>query len=174
MNQLKQYIREVPNFPKPGVRFYDITTLFENPIGLKLALDAMQDYVASRGANKIAGVEARGFILGAALADRLGLGFVAIRKAGKLPAQSISEDYQLEYGEATLEMHTDAVAKDDKVVVVDDLVATGGSLGAACRLIERCSGTVAGISTIIALTFLPFANKLSQYDINYLISYDSE
>jgi adenine phosphoribosyltransferase len=174
MEDLKKYIRTVPNFPKAGINFYDITTLFQDPIGFHAALDAMESYIRSRRPNKIVAVEARGFVFGAALADRLKLSLVPARKPGKLPAATITEEYALEYGTDKLQIHADAVVKGDRVVVVDDLLATGGTLAAACRLVERLGGEVVGISGVIALTFLPFAQKLSQYDLHYLISYDSE
>jgi adenine phosphoribosyltransferase len=174
MEQLKAFIRTVPGFPKPGINFYDITTLFQDPEGFAMALDAMETYVRSRGAQKILGVEARGFVLGAALADRLKIGFIPARKPGKLPYKTITEEYSLEYGTDRLQIHADAVAAGERVMVVDDLIATGGTLVAACKLVERLGGTVAGISTVIALDFLPYKSKLAGYDINSLISYHSE
>lgn len=174
MEQLKSFIREVPDFPKKGILFYDITTLMENPSGFAMALDAMESYVRATNADKIVAIESRGFIFGAALADRLKLPFVSARKPGKLPAKTISEEYALEYGTDRLEMHADSVRSGERVVVIDDLIATGGTLRAVCSMVERLGGTVAGISSVIALTFLPFAQALSGYDVNYLISYDSE
>ncbi|MEW6049637.1 MAG: adenine phosphoribosyltransferase [Candidatus Zixiibacteriota bacterium] len=174
MEELKQFIRTVPGFPKPGINFYDITTLFQNPRGFDMALDAMEKFVRSQRAEKILGVEARGFVLGAALADRLNLGFVPARKPGKLPHKTISQEYSLEYGTDKLELHADAVSKGERVMIVDDLIATGGTLVAACRLVEQLGGTVAGISSVIALTFLPFKEKLARYPVHYLVSYDSE
>lgn len=174
MEQLKSFIREVPDFPKKGILFYDITTLMENPSGFSMALDAMESYVRTTNADKIVAIESRGFIFGAALADRLKLPFVSARKPGKLPAKTISEEYALEYGTDRLEMHADSVRSGERVVVIDDLIATGGTLRAVCSMVERLGGTVAGISSVIALTFLPFAQALSGYDVNYLISYDSE
>ncbi|MDX9858934.1 MAG: adenine phosphoribosyltransferase [candidate division Zixibacteria bacterium] len=174
MEYLKSYIREVPDFPKKGILFYDITTLMENPTGFKTALDEMEKYVRSVKADKIVAIESRGFIFGAALADRLALPFVSARKPGKLPARTISQEYALEYGTDRLEMHADSVNAGERVVVVDDLIATGGTLKAVCAMVERLGGEVAGISSVIALTFLPFEATLSGYDLNYLISYDSE
>jgi len=174
MDELKKYIRSVPDFPKPGVNFYDLTTLFADPVGFKTALDKMEEFVRSRKTQKILGIESRGFIIGAALADRMKLPFIVARKKGKLPYKTISEDYALEYGTASLEIHADAVSPGERVVIVDDLIATGGTLVAACKLIERLRGEVAGISCIIGLVFFPFAEKLADYDVNYLISYDSE
>ncbi|RME30767.1 MAG: adenine phosphoribosyltransferase [Candidatus Zixiibacteriota bacterium] len=174
MEQLKSYIRSVPDFPKPGINFYDITTLFQSPEGFALALEAMQSFITPLNATKIVGIEARGFVLGAALADRLKVGFIPARKPGKLPYETIAEEYALEYGTDRLEIHVDAVSAGERVVVVDDLIATGGTLLAACKLVERLQGTVVGVSAVIALTFLEGLKKLSGYNVNYLISYDSE
>lgn len=174
MEQLKQYIREVPDFPKPGIRFYDVSTLFLSPEGFTMAIDALAEYARDVGAEKILGVEARGFILAGALADRLNLPFALARKPGKLPYKTIAEEYSLEYGTDKLEMHIDAVNESEKVLIVDDLVATGGTLAAACRLVEKVGGEVAGIGAVIALTFLPFETVLADQPLKYLISYDSE
>jgi len=174
MSDLTSYIREVPDFPKPGVRYYDITTLMQNPKGFKQALDGMEKYVRSRNPEVLVAIESRGFIFGAALADRLNLGLVPARKIGKLPSDTISQEYTLEYGTDHVEMHSDAISSGQRVVVVDDLIATGGTAAATCKLIERLGGEVVGISTIIGLTFLPWQDLLKDYDVNYLISYDSE
>lgn len=174
MDQIKKYIRSVPDFPKPGINFYDVTTLFQDPVGFNLALDGMETYVKDRKADKIVAIEARGFILGAALADRLNLGLVPARKPGKLPWRTITEEYSLEYGTDRLQMHADAVKPGERVVIVDDLVATGGTLKAACKLVEQLGGQVVGISSVIGLTFLPYREQLSGYDLNHLITYDSE
>ncbi len=174
MEELKKYIREVPDFPKQGILFYDITTLFQDPVGFDKALDAMETYILSRGAQKIVGIEARGFIFGGALADRMGLSFIPARKPGKLPSKKIREEYSLEYGTDALEIHADAIKKGERVVLVDDLLATGGTVKAAGRLVEQLGGIVVGVSAVIGLTFLPFEKNLAGYDVNYLISYDSE
>jgi adenine phosphoribosyltransferase len=174
MDALKSFIRHIPDFPKPGITFYDVTTLFQDPKGLRAALDAMEKYVKSVGADKIVAIESRGFVVGAAVADRLGLPLVLVRKPGKLPFESISEEYTLEYGTGTLEMHIDAIKPGDKVVIVDDLIATGGTLAAAASLVKRLDGVVVGISAVIALSFLPYEKALADYDVNYLIAYDSE
>lgn len=174
MEDLKKYIRSVPDFPKPGIKFYDITTLLIDPEGFRKALDSMEAFVRDKGASKIISIESRGFVFGAALADRLGIGLVTARKPGKLPYKTISEEYDLEYGTDSLEIHADAVSEGEKVVVVDDLIATGGTLQAVCRMIERMGGEVAGISVVIDLSFLPWREKLKGYDVHYLISYDSE
>ena len=174
MEQIKKYIREVPDFPKPGINFYDITTLFQDPTGFSLALDGMEKYVRSRTPNKLVAIEARGFVFGAALADRLKLPLIPCRKPGKLPYKTITEEYALEYGIDKIQIHADAISAGDRVVIVDDLVATGGTLLAACKLVERLGGTVTGISSVIGLTFLPYKEKLAGYDLNFLIGYDSE
>lgn len=174
MGELKKYIRTVPDFPKPGINFYDITTLFQNPAGFRLALGEMEKYVRSKEPQKIVGIESRGFIFAAALADRLQVGLAIARKPGKLPYKSVSEQYDLEYGTDSVVLHEDAVNPGERTVVVDDLIATGGTLQAVCRLVERLGGEVVGISTVIDLSFLPWREKLGKYDVNYLISYDSE
>ena len=174
MKDLQQYIRHVPDFPKKGITFYDVTTLFQSPEGFRLATDRMESYVRSINADKILAIESRGFIVGAALADRLRLPLLLARKPGKLPYQTVCEEYSLEYGTDKLEVHIDAIEKGDRVVVVDDLIATGGTLKAACKLVERLGGEVAGISAVIALTFLPFAEILKGYDLDYLVAFDSE
>ena len=174
MEELKKYIREVPDFPKPGIVFYDLSTLFMSPEGFKLALDAMERYIRSKDARKIMGIESRGFVFGAALADRMNLPLIVARKPGKLPYETIAESYDLEYGSASLEIHVDAVEPGERVAIVDDLFATGGTLSAACRLVERLEGKVACVSGVVGLVFLPFQKKLAGYDVNYLISYESE
>ena len=174
MGELKKYIRTVPDFPKPGINFYDITTLFQNPAGFRLALGEMEKYVRSKEPQKIVGIESRGFIFAAALADRLQVGLAIARKPGKLPYKSVSEQYDLEYGTDSVVLHEDAVNPGERTVVVDDLIATGGTLQAVCRLVERLGGEVVGISTVIDLSFLPWREKLEKYDVNYLISCDSE
>jgi len=172
--KMKQYIRSVPDFPKPGINFYDITTLLSDKEGFRLALDEMAAYVGSVQAEKIVAVEARGFVFGGALADRLHLGLVPVRKPGKLPYRSISEEYSLEYGVDKVEIHADAIGAKERVVIVDDLIATGGTLKAVCNLVERLGGEVAGISAVIDLSFLPWREKLADYDVNCLVSFDSE
>ena len=174
MENLKSYIRSVPDFPKKGINFYDITTLMINKVGFKSVLDKMCAFVESKKPDKLVCIESRGFIFGAALSDRLDLGFVPARKPGKLPYTTISEEYELEYGTDKLEIHSDAVSEGEKIVIVDDLLATGGTMKAACSLVEKLSGEVVGISTVIDLNFLPWREKLQNYDVNYLISYDSE
>jgi adenine phosphoribosyltransferase len=174
MEQLKKYIREVPDFPKKGILFYDITTLLESPEGFKLALAAMEQYLKGKQIDKIVAIESRGFAFGGVLADRLNIPMVLARKPGKLPYKTISEEYALEYGTDSLEMHEGTIAAGERIAVVDDLIATGGTLKAVCKMVERLGGEVAAISAVIALSFLPFEQALEGYDMNYLISYDSE
>jgi len=169
-----QYIRAVPDFPKVGVRFYDITTLLLNPAGLKAALDQMETFVRSRKPDLLLGIESRGFLFGAALADRLGLGIALARKAGKLPAATVTAEYELEYGTDRIEVHADAIGSGQRVVIVDDLLATGGTMAAVCRLVEQVGGEVVGISAVIELSFLPWREKLTGHTVDFLISYDSE
>lgn len=174
MEDLKRYIRSVPDFPKKGINFYDITTLMSSPEGMKLALAKMEDYVKECRADKIVAIESRGFVFGGILADRLNISLVPARKPGKLPYKTVAASYELEYGVDTLEMHVDAVKQGERVVVVDDLIATGGTLAAVCQLCEELGGEVVGISAVIELSFLPWKEKLSRWDVNTLVSYDTE
>jgi len=135
---LKRYIRSVPDFPKPGINFYDITTLLQDPAGFTLALEAMEEFARSKQADKILAVESRGFLFGAALADRLEAGLALARKKGKLPYKTVSAEYALEYGIDSLEVHEDAVVKGERVLIVDDLIATGGTLQAVCKWSSSC------------------------------------
>lgn len=172
MDQIKSYIREVPNFPKPGINFYDITTLFQDRWGFKLCLDIIQEKFKYTAIDKVVGIESRGFILGSALADRLNCGFVVVRKKGKLPAETISEDFELEYGTDTLEIHTDAINEGERVLVIDDLLATGGTLEASAKLIEKVKGKIVGIGCIIELPGLNGRSKLTGYDVHTLVTYE--
>jgi len=173
-DELKKYIRSVPDFPKPGICFYDITTLLQDPKGFSMALDAMEAFARRKKADKILAVESRGFLFAAALADRLKIGIALARKPGKLPYKKIVAEYALEYGADSLEIHEDAVAAGERVLVVDDLIATGGTLQAVCRMVEQLAAEVVGISAVIDLSFLPWREKLAAYDVDYLVSYDSE
>ena len=169
---LKGLIREVPNFPKPGINFYDVTTLFRDAAGLRSALDQLAEPYRGQRLTAIAGIEARGFVLAAALAQTLDTGLILIRKRGKLPAKTIGESYSLEYGEAHLEIHHDAATGDDRVLVVDDVLATGGTAQASGRLIERLGAEVAGYAFLIELAFLSGRQALGQAEIFSLLSYD--
>ena len=172
MEHLKTLIREVPDFPKPGILFYDITTLLKDPAGLDQLSDALLERYAANPPDVVAGIEARGFIFGPLLAWRLKRGFVPIRKPGKLPSATSRIQYDLEYGQDTLEVHTDAVEPGQKVLVVDDLLATGGTARAACDLIEQLGGRIHGLAFAVELTFLPGRKRLEGYDVYSLLSYD--
>ncbi len=148
---IKSKIRTVPHYPKQGVMFRDITTLLKDPVGFRVTINELAKRYEGAKIDRIAGIEARGFILGAALAYQLGLGFVPIRKKGKLPAETVGQDYALEYGTDRIEMHVDAVAKGEKLLLVDDLIATGGTAEAACKLIESMGGKVAECCFVIDL-----------------------
>ena len=161
-NDIKDYIRTVPNFPKPGIQFRDVTTLFANAEGFRTVLEQMVAAIDSAGVDIIAGIDARGFILGGALADRLSLGFVPVRKKGKLPAETLSQDYVLEYGTETLELHKDALHSGQRVLLVDDLIATGGTALAAASLIRRLGATVAACAFIVDLPDLGGSERLQQ------------
>ena len=172
--ELKKLIRDVPNFPKDGIIFKDITTLLKLPDGLIGAADELVELAKNIGITKVAGIESRGFILGGVLAEKLKAGFVPIRKPGKLPAETLSESYSLEYGTDSIEIHKDAIQPGDKVLLHDDLLATGGTMEAACKLIEKLGGEVVQISFLIELTFLNGRDKLKKYNVHSLIEYDSE
>ena len=172
MNDLKKLIREVADFPKPGILFYDITTLLKDAKGLKSLADTLAAQYEGNRPDVVAGIEARGFVFGPLLAERLGTGFVPVRKPKKLPAATVSETYQLEYGEDTLEIHQDAVQAGQKVLIVDDLLATGGTAAATCRLVEKIGGVVAGVAFVIELTFLHGREKLGGYDVYSVLQYD--
>lgn len=172
MDELKQKIRHVPDFPKPGILFYDITTLLRDPAGFRAALDAMAAPVAGERIDLVAGVESRGFIFAASLAERFGAGFVPIRKPGKLPAKSVSVEYTLEYGSGVLQMHEDAVAPGQRVLIVDDLLATGGTARAACDLVTRCGGDVVALGFLVELTFLNGRDRLGDQRVYSVVSYE--
>jgi adenine phosphoribosyltransferase len=171
MDDLKQYIREVPDFPKPGILFYDITTLLAHPLALRMAVDRFVWMFSQQRIDKVVGIESRGFMFGPIVAYDLNAGFVPVRKPGKLPAATVRETYDLEYGSDALEMHRDAVRPGDHVLIVDDLVATGGTARAAARLVESVGGKVAGFGFIIELTFLPGRSRLAGYEVGSLIQY---
>lgn len=157
---IKRYIRTVPDFPKPGIMFRDVSTLFGSRVGFGLALDRLEEATAGLQVDSIAGIDARGFVLGGALADRLRLGFVPVRKKGKLPADTIEENYALEYGIATLELHRDAVDAGERVLLVDDLIATGGTAQAACALIARLGAEIAACAFVVDLPDLKGSARL--------------
>lgn len=171
---IKPFIREVPDWPKKGIIFYDITTLLEDPKLLRYIVDAMIEPFKGDEIDKIVAIDARGFLLGAAIAYNIGCGVSLVRKEGKLPYKTIRETYEKEYGEDVLTMHEDTIKKGEKVLVVDDLLATGGTLQASVRMIERLGGDVVGISYIVDLPFLGGSEKMAKYKLNYLVSYDGE
>lgn len=171
---LKTHIRDVKDFPKPGIMFRDITTLLKNPEAFKFTFEELLNFTKDLKINKVVGIESRGFIYGPLLAYRLNCGFVPVRKPGKLPAEKVSVSYSLEYGEDKLEIHKDAIQNGDKVLVHDDLLATGGTMNAVCQLIEKLGGEVVQISFIIELSFLKGREKLKPYDIRSIVNYDDE
>ena len=171
MKEIADLISDVPDFPKPGIVFKDITTLLENPNGLKLVVDAFKERYAEQGITHFAGIESRGFIFAAALAHEMGVGMVLIRKPGKLPRPTHSASYALEYGEDTVHIHQDAVGEGDKVVIVDDLIATGGTAKAAADLVALCGAEVHEIAAVIELTFLPGREKLGNIAAHALVAY---
>ncbi|HEY7213763.1 MAG TPA: adenine phosphoribosyltransferase [Thermoanaerobaculia bacterium] len=171
MDDLKAYIREVPDFPKPGIKFYDITTLLQDPLALRMTVDRFVWLFARKRIDKVVGIESRGFMFGPIVAYDLNAGFVPVRKPGKLPYQKIRQTYDLEYGTDTVEMHNDAVKPGENVLVVDDLVATGGTALAAAKMVESLGGKVSGFGFIIELTFLPGREKLKGYEVESLIRY---
>ena len=171
--ELKKLIREVPDFPKPGILFYDITTLLKDASGLRAVIDRLVDQYRGRKIDTVIGIESRGFIFAPALAYHLGAGFVPVRKPKKLPAEVESFSYELEYGSDTLEIHKDAVGQGHNVLIVDDLLATGGTAQAVTKLVEKLGGNVAGLAFIVELEFLPGRAKLPGYDVFSLLKYQS-
>ena len=169
---LKKLIREIPDWPKPGILFYDITTLLKDPQGFRALIDQLYDHYHTKPVDAVAGIEARGFIFGPALAYRLGAGFVPIRKPKKLPAKTAQETYQLEYGTDSLEIHEDAIHPGQRVLICDDLLATGGTASAAARLVRKLGGEVMGCGFAVELTFLNGRGKLSGLDVFSLLEYD--
>ena len=171
---LRARIRDIPDYPKPGILFKDITPLLLDPEALDAATVALADWSRPRGVDLVVAAEARGFILGGALARELGAGFVPARKPGKLPHETISAEYILEYGVDALEMHADALAQGARVLVHDDLLATGGTARALCELVERAGAQVVGCAFVIELAFLEGRKQLEPYDVNSLIRYEEE
>src|SRR5215813_8568544 len=169
---LKKLIREVPDFPKKGILFYDITTLLKDKLGLATLIDALAEYYLPKQVDLVLGMEARGFIFGPALAYRLNAGFVPVRKPGKLPAATRKVSYDLEYGSNTLEIHTDAIQKGQRVIIVDDLLATGGTAEATAKLAAQAGAEIAGLGFVVELDFLNGRDKLKQYDVFSLLRYD--
>ncbi|HSI99764.1 MAG TPA: adenine phosphoribosyltransferase [Patescibacteria group bacterium] len=170
-DDLRELIREVPDFPKPGIRFYDITTLLKEPEAFREVIDRMAEQVGDTKVDVVVGMESRGFIFSAPLAYKLNAGFVPVRKLGKLPAETIEVEYELEYGTATLEIHSDAIGKGQRVLIVDDLLATGGTVMGTIELVRRLGGEIAGLSFMVELSALKGRDKLDEFDIHTLLTY---
>lgn len=171
---LNRIIRTIPDFPKPGIQFKDITTILKDPAALAYCVDATAERFQGKGISKIVGIESRGFIIGTALAYKLKAGFVPVRKPGKLPAAVLRQEYQLEYGTDVIEIHKDAVAPGEKVLIHDDVLATGGTMQAACGLVRSLGAEIVGLSFIVELSFLNPRMKLPGYDIFSLLQYSAE
>jgi adenine phosphoribosyltransferase len=171
---LKKKIRDIPDYPQKGIIFRDITTLLRDKGALREVLTILTGRYKDRAIDVVAAVEARGFIFGGALAGALNVGFIPIRKPGKLPAKTISESYALEYGTDAVEMHVDALRAGQRVLLVDDVIATGGTLSAACRLVEKAGGEVFGVAAVIELTYLNGRDQLGGYDVFSIMQYDAE
>lgn len=174
MKKIEEYVRTIPDFPEPGIMFRDVTSVLQDPEGLKLAIDSMIRLLDGVDFDVIAGAESRGFIFGAPIAYALGKAFVPIRKKGKLPCETISEKYDLEYGTAEIEMHKDAVKPGQKVVVVDDLIATGGTIEASITMIEKLGGEVVKVLFLMELAGLKGRDRLAGYDVASVITYEGK
>lgn len=172
MTDLKALIRDVPDFPKKGIIFKDITPLLKDAAAFRQAVKQIVEEYKGRKVDAVLGIEARGFIIGAAAAQELGVGFLPVRKPGKLPYETLSASYELEYGSDSLEIHKDALSKDDRILIVDDLLATGGTMAACCKLVESLGGEVVGIAFLIELGFLNGRDKLTGHEIFSLIDYE--
>jgi adenine phosphoribosyltransferase len=172
--EFKAAIRRIPNFPKKGIVFRDITTLWKDGRLLRKCTDVLYERYKNKRIDAVLGIEARGFVVGAPLAERLHVGFIPLRKLGKLPGAKISESYELEYGSATLEMHRDAVSKGDRILIVDDLIATGGTALAAAKLVEVLRGKVVGFAFVVELSVLKGRDALKGYDVFSIVKYASE
>jgi adenine phosphoribosyltransferase len=172
MEHLKKLIRQVPDFPKPGILFYDITTLLKDRAGLRAVVAELEKAVEGLDFDVVLGIESRGFIFGPILAHDLGKGFVPVRKPGKLPAATERVEYSLEYGTDALEVHKDAIGEGTRVLIVDDLLATGGTAAAVARLVEKLGGKVAGLAFVVELDFLHGRDKLASYEVRSLLHYD--
>lgn len=172
MVDLRSMIRDVPDFPKKGILFKDITPLLASPQGLAMAVEVLCNPFRGQGIQAVVGAESRGFIFGTAIAQALSCGFVPVRKPGKLPAEKLALTYDLEYGQDTLEIHKDAIKPGQKCLVVDDLLATGGTMNACCNMVETLGGNIVGIAVLIELTFLNGRKRFSKYHLHSAIKYD--
>ena len=170
-DELRAKIREIPDFPKPGILFYDITTLLKDPVAYRAAIDAMLAPYAGMKVDIVVGMESRGFIFSAPMAYQIGAGLVPVRKLGKLPAETISVEYALEYGSNTLEVHRDAIQPGQKVLVVDDLLATGGTVRGTVELVQRLQGEIVGLAFLVELSFLKGRERLSDLKVSSVIQY---
>ncbi|MDO5402133.1 MAG: adenine phosphoribosyltransferase [Eubacteriales bacterium] len=171
MKKVEDYVRSIPDFPEEGIIFRDVTSVIQDPDGLKLAVDGISNLIKDIDFDVVVGPESRGFIFGVPVAYNFGKGFVPVRKKGKLPCETISADYELEYGTATIEIHKDAIKKGQKVVIVDDLIATGGTIEAIIKLVEELGGEVAGIAFLMELEGLKGRDKLKGYRVESVIKY---
>ena len=171
VDDLRGKIREVPDFPKPGILFYDITTLLKSGDDFREVIDRMAEQVAGKQVDVVVGMESRGFIFSAPLAYKIGAGLVPVRKLGKLPAETIEVEYALEYGSATLEIHRDAIQPGQRVLIVDDLLATGGTVRGTVELVRRLGGEIVGLSFMVELSFLRGRDQLTEFDIHALLTY---
>lgn len=174
MSEVEKYIKSIPDFPQPGIIFRDVTSVTEDPEGMKLAIDEMDKLLEGVDYDVIAGAESRGFIFGAPLAYKNGNGLVLVRKKGKLPRETVEMSYDLEYGQATIEIHKDSIKPGEKVVLVDDLIATGGTIEAAAKLIESLGGIVVKMVFLIELTDLKGRERLSKYDVASVVQFEGE
>ena len=174
MKKVEDYVRSIPDFPEPGIIFRDVTSILQDADGLQLAIDEMQHFVEEVDCDVICGTESRGFIFGMPIAYNLHKPFVPIRKKGKLPCETVSAEYDLEYGKAEIEIHKDAVRPGQKVVLVDDLIATGGTMEASCKLVEQLGGEVVKILFLMELAGLKGREKLAKYDVKSVIRYDGK
>lgn len=174
MKRIEEYVRSIPDFPEPGIIFRDVTSILQDPDGLKLSIDLIQEKLEGLDFDVVAGTESRGFIFGVPVAYNLNKAFVPVRKKGKLPCETVSREYDLEYGTATIEIHKDAIKPGQKVVVIDDLIATGGTIEAAIKLIEELGGEVVKVVFLMELAGLKGREKLQGYDVESVICYDGK
>ena len=174
MKKIEDYVRSIPDFPEPGIIFRDITSVLQDADGLQLAIDSMQDCLKDTDVDVIVGTESRGFIFGVPIAYNLHKPFVLVRKKGKLPCETVEKEYDLEYGKATIEMHKDSIKPGQKVVIIDDLIATGGTVEACAKMIERLGGEVTRIVFLMELAGLKGREKLAKYDVKSVIRYDGK
>jgi len=170
-DNVRQLVRDIPDFPKPGIVFRDITPLLANPEVFEEAIDLLEIPFSNKVITKVAGIDSRGFLFGMPVAQRLGVGFIPVRKAGKLPHKTVSESFDLEYGTDSLEIHEDSVTSDDNILIIDDLLATGGTAAAAAKLFEKCGATVSAIAFLIELEYLNGYKKLSAYQTYSVLHY---